>query len=345
MKITSSITYEDAKRDYEDSLEFYGRTPAHIVFGTINEARIQYAKGHPALFSNENNNYIKACGIPKGARAFTIGASYDNVLDLIGLGARDIYSIDINSKQFYIDCLKIWSAYYLTFEEFYYFLINPLTDKFLESKMMDYLLSKVPESPASMYWYLIYNNGGKSLLQDWLLLDEFQFKKNKSFRLTSYLYTKSREFYDDVRAGIEESYFRFETCDILNLEKLNLPENIFDCALLSNVHNFIMPDEFYKVVAKNIMPLLKENGWSSYYEIERKPEWFSTIKSGMQPRIKKEDFTTDNCTGSYQMLLSFELYKLFVSNGFQSTIYSVSTCNGFKRIKTDRDTVIVLHKK
>ncbi len=344
MKITSSITYEDAKKDYEESIEFYGRTPIHVMFGDVNKVRLQYAKNHPALFSNENNNYIKAQGIPKGSSAFTIGASYDNALDLVGLGAKDVYSIDINSKQFYIDCLKLWSVYYLTFDEFYYFLVNPLTDKFLNEKTIDYILSKVPESPARMYWYLIYNNGGKDLLQNWLLLDEKNFKDHQSQRITTYLYLKSREFYDKVREGLEEAYFHFETCDILDVDKLHLPQNIFDCALLSNVHNFIEPSKFYKVVTEKVVPLLKESGWVSYYEIERKPEWFAAIKNGNMPSITQSDFLTANCAGSYQIGLSFELYKMFVSNGFESTIYSLSTGRGFKRIKTDRDSVIVLHK-
>ncbi len=344
MKITSNITYEDAKKDFEESLDFYGRTPAHVVFGSINDARLHYVKNHPALFSNENNNYIKAQGIPKGASTFTIGASYDNALDLVGLGAKNVYSIDINSKQFYIDCLKLWSACYLTYDEFYYFLINPLTDRFLSNKMIDYILSKVPESPARMYWYLIYNKGGKDLLQNWLLLDEKNFKEHNSLRITTYLYAKSREFYDKVREGIEEAYFHFETCDILDIDSLHLPEKIFDCALLSNVHNFIMPKEFYQVVTTKIMPLLKETGWISYYEIERKPEWFAAIKNGNNPAITNADFINSNCAGEYQMALSFELYKLFVSNGFTSTIYSLSTGRGFKRIKTNRDCAIVIHK-
>ncbi len=344
MKISSSINYEDAKKDFEESLEFYGRTPSHTIFGSINDAKLHYVKAHPALFSNENNNYIKAQGIPKNASAFTIGASYDTSLDLIGLGAKDIYSIDINSKQFYIDCLKIWSAYYLTYDEFFQFLVNPLTDRFLNEKTMDYLLSKVPESPARMYWYLIYNKGGKSLLQDWLLLDEKNFKVHHSMRVVTYLYMKNKEFYDKVREGLEDAYFHFTTCDILEVDKLELPENIFDCALLSNVHNFIEPKEFYKVVADKIMPLLKGNGWLAYYEIERKPEWFASIKKGKNPCVTSDDFISNIDNGSYQLYLSFELYKLFVSGGYTSTIYSISTGRGFKRIKTDRDSAIVIHK-
>ncbi len=344
MHIKTNISYEDAKLDFEESLEFYGRTPSHIVFGTLNDAKMHYAKAHPALFSNENNNYIKAQGIPKNASAFTISASYDTSLDLVGLGAKDIYSIDINSKQFYIDCLKIWAAYYLTYDEFFQFLINPLTDKFLNEKTVDYLLSKVPESPARMYWYLIYNKGGKSLLQDWLLLDERAFKEHCSMRVITSLYMKSREFYDKVREGLEDAYFHFTTCDIMDVGKLQLPENIFDCALLSNVHNFIGPSEFYKVVTNKIMPLLKENGWLAYYEIERKPEWFSIIKNGNSPHITSNDFIGNPDNGGYQLLLSLELYKLFVSGGYTSTIYSISTGRGFKRIKTDRDSAIIIHK-
>lgn len=344
MKITSSISYEDAKKDFEESLEFYGRTPAHTLYGSLNDAKMHYAKAHPALFSNENNGYLKAEGIPNGASAFTIAASYDTALDLIGLGARDIYSIDINSKQFFIDCLKIWSAYYLTFDEFYWFLIYPLSDRFLSDKTMDYILSKVPESPARMYWYLIYNKGGRDLLQEWVLLDECNFKNHHSTRVTHYLYAKSKEFYEKVREGLESAYFRFETEDFVNIDKLNLPENIFDCALLSNIHNFLEPSEFYKIVVEKIIPLLKTSGWLSYYEIERKPEWFSTIKKGNFPNITENDFLGNPENGGYQLLLSLELYKMFVSGGFDSTIYSLSTGGGFKRIKTDRDCAIIIHK-
>ncbi len=344
MKITSSINYEDAKKEFEDTLEFYGRTPAHTLYGSLDDAKMHYAKAHPALFSNENNGYLKAEGIPNGASVFTIAASYDTALDLVGLGARDIYSIDINAKQFFIDCLKIWSAYYLTFDEFYWFLIYPLSDKFLSEKTMDYILSKVPESPAHMYWYLIYNKGGRDLLQEWVLLDEHNFNKHQSMRVTPYLYVKSKEFYEKVREGLESAYFRFETSDAMNIGSLNLPDNIFDCALLSNIHNFIEPSEFYKVVTEKIMPLLKESGWLSYYEIERKPEWFSMLKKGETPKITKDDFLGNPDNGGYQLLLSLELYKMFVSGNFYSTIYSLSTGGGFKRIKTDRDCAIVIHK-
>lgn len=344
MKITANINYEDAKRDFEESLEFYGRTPCHVFFGSLKDAKNHYINAHPALFSNENNGYIKAQGIPKGTSAFTISASYDTSLDLIGLGAKDIYSIDINSKQFYIDCLKIWSVLYLTYDEFYWFLVNPLSDKFLSEKTIDYILSKVPESPARMYWYLIYNKGGRKLLQDWVLLDENQFKEHQTLRVVTYLYLKNRDFYDKVREGLEDAYFHFTTCDVMKVGELELPTNIFDCALLSNIHNFIDPSEFYKVVTTKIMPLLKENGWLSYYEIERKPEWFSAIKNGSLPNITRDDFIGEPNQGGYQLQLSMELYQLFVSGGFQSTIYSVSIGGGFKKIKTNRDCAIVIHK-
>ncbi len=344
MRITSGINYEDAKKDFEESLEFFGRTPAHTLYGSLDDAKMHYVKAHPALFSNENNGYIKAEGVPKGASAFIIASSYDTSLDLVGLGVKDVYSIDINSKQFFIDCLKIWAAYYLTYEEFYWFLIYPLTDKFLSGKTMDYILSKVPESPARMYWYLIYNKGGRDLLQEWVLLDEKNFKDHQSMRVTHYLYTKSKDFYEQVREGLENAYFHFETADLMNIENLNLPDNIFDCALLSNVHNFLEPSEFYKVVTEKIMPLLKDSGWLSYYEIERKPEWFSLIKKGNSPKITKDDFVGNPDRGGYQLLLSFELYKMFVSGNFNSTIYSLATGRGFRKIKTDRDCAIVIHK-
>lgn len=344
MKITSNIDYEVAKRDFEESLEFYGRTPSHTVYGSLEDAKNHYMKAHPALFSNENNGYIKAEGIPKNANVFTIAASYDTTLDLVGFGARDVYSVDINSKQFFIDCLKLWSAYYLTFDEFYWFLIYPLSDKFLNEKTMDYILSKVPESPARMYWYLIYNKGGRNLLQEWVLLDEKNFKDHHSTRVTHYLYTKSKDFYEKVREGLESAYFHFEEADLMNIDKLNLPENIFDCALLSNIHNFIDPSEFYKVVTEKIIPLLRDSGWLSYYEIERRPEWFSTIKRGNTPIITRDDFIGNPDRGGYQLKLSLELYRMFVSNGFDSTIYSLSTGRGFKKIKTDRDCAIVIHK-
>ncbi len=347
MKVVSHITYEIAKKDYEDTLAFYGRKPQKkTYFGTLDEVRNSYKDAHPALFSNENNSYLKACGIPKNASAFIIGASYDNAIDLVGLGATNIYSIDMNQKQFYIEWMKLYAMLYLSYQEYYAFLVDPHTDCYLNSNTIEYILNKAPDCPAKMYWYLVLSGGGKQLLQDYFLLDERLFKEPDTYRYTPYIYLKNQILYDETRKRLEDAYFQFQTMDVLNTKKLGLPEKIFDCALLSNVHNYIVPKKFYEIVCEDIFPLMKQSGWVSYYEIERKPEWFSDIKKGNSPRILDSDFSSALAREMIrtQLQMSFELFELFKEGGYPSDIYSVTSGWGLRKVKTDKDSVIVLRK-
>lgn len=347
MKIVSNITYEQAKKDFEETLAYYGKKPSsHLLYTNLDEARFHYKDRNPALFSNENNGYIKAKGIPKKASVFTIAGSYDSSLDLIGLGAKNVYSIDINSKQFYIDCLKLWSVYYLSYPEFFQFLVDPLSPRFLDPKIVDFILSQVPECPAKMYWYMIYERSGKDLLQDWFLMDEVKFKQHQSQRVIHCLYLKNQLLYDQVKQELEDAYIQFQVCDVMDISSLSLPPGIFDCALLSNVHNFIFPQDFYRVVIDKILPLVKETGWASYYEIERKPHWLSAIKRGEHPNISPKDFDSEHSyhVAITQVDMSLMLYKMFVSSGLDTTIYAVSTGGGIRRILTDKDSVVVINK-
>lgn len=258
-------------------------TPQMVEVATT-EADTTYEKYQaekPQLFSNESNAYLRSI-IPannKGGNALMVAGSMDLAIDCCMFGINDITAVDLNRNQFYVGFLKLKALQKLTYEQFNEFLVDPHSPNCMALHYIREVLSDNDELTKAVkaFWEYLFEtfDGIAVAVRCNCLLFEQIFLDHGSNRVLNFWYIQNEEAFENAKRAIGKANIKFLVGDILN-DVSTMVQEKFKYVMLSNLHDFVMPEVFTTLLNKNVFPYLKRTGTAVCYVIQLRPEWIKT---------------------------------------------------------------------
>lgn len=305
-----------------------------------------YSMAQPALFSNENNDYIRRKENDDGV-AFTVAGSFDQVIDLVLLGYSTVITADINRYQYYIDYLKYLAVRYLDYFSFIAFLADAQSPRCLDERIIRYLFDKAeadkePSKAApEMFWKMLLRENTTMKVRMKYIMGEKNYILHATNRALRSKYILSLSGYSDAQKALGKARINFYIGNVFDVSKENyFPEKIYDVVLLSNVHNFVMADMYVQLV-RDLVPYVKASGSIYSYLIQIPREWIEKSNTAMvyinwaeTNWQKYRDFI--ECQAAHRSYF-VEAFK----RQFRTKVHEVATCGGYAcAYNTSSDSVL-----
>lgn len=345
---SSNVSVETAKSDALniDSL-LQDNTSRKGVFVNTKTSFATYSMAQPALFSNENNNYIHRRKNDDGV-AFTVAGSFDQVIDLALLGYSTVITADINRYQYYIDYLKYLAVRYLDYFSFIAFLADAQSPRCLDEGIIRYLFDKAeadnePSKAApEMFWKMLLRNNTTMQIRMKYIMGEKNYILHDSNRELRSKYVWSLSGYNDAQKALGKTRINFYIGNIFDVSKENyFPEKIYDVVLLSNVHNFVVANMYVQLV-RDLVPYVKTGGSIFSYLIQIPREWIERSNAAVSYIDWKKTILNDFNKAAIECQAAHRSY--FVEafrRQFKTRIHEVSTCGGYACFyNTSTDSVL-----
>lgn len=202
----------------------------------INQCFLQYYQKEPLFqklyaFSTENLHYLSQLPIKNKSHALTITGSGDQALELILLGFKNIYLIDIQPFSQYFAELKFIAIQHLSLQEFKkFFYISEQSFSYHSYQKLRQFLSPICES----FWNIEYQKhqfNGYLLRTSSLFKTEYE-KQSQHEKNIPYLTNPSQYLF--LQEALEKVSIEFLTGDYQTYSF----KQKYDCILLSNIADY-----------------------------------------------------------------------------------------------------------
>lgn len=193
-------------------------------------------------------------------RLFTVGSSFDQVLNGYYFGARDITLFDINPNAKYYAYLKIASILYLSYNEFLdFFFLHGIKDYYNKNMFSKDIFLKVKDTlrlldyESFLFFDELFNLYDSKTIREYLFDDdERRPKVIKEFNI----YLKNEENYNYLKSIIKGISFNF-ICGNIFIDNI---DGKFDNVFLSNLCTTRSIDELKNLIIKLDENNLNQNG-------------------------------------------------------------------------------------
>lgn len=186
----------------------------------------------------------------------TIGASGDQLLNAVAIGAKKIDVFDINCLAKRGCALKVASAKTLNPDELQEFFLDFGEDEYR------YIGSNLREEDF-IYWNAVYDFVGEEGVRQ--LFPYRKLNKDLIKEINPYL---NKDNYQEFQRKLQDVQINYMDCSLYDLEKL-LKDNTYDGMTFSNVYEYInygqdvskeKAHEFYEFIMQKMYPRLNKNG-------------------------------------------------------------------------------------
>lgn len=306
-----------------------------------------YSMAQPALFSNENNDYIHRSKTNDGV-ALMVAGSFDQAVDLALLGYSTLIAVDINRYQYYIGYLKYLAVKYLNYFQFIAFLADAQSPRCLDEGIIRFLFdeAEVHNEPSKaapeMFWKtLLRKNTNAIQIRMKYIMGEKNYILNASNRALRSKYIVSSKSYNDAQKALGKMRINFYIGNVFNVSKDNFfPEHIYDVVLLSNIHNFVMANTYVQLV-RDLVPYVKVGGSIYSYIIQIPREWIEKSNSIISYIDRKKTNWP-----KYQDLIECQAaHRSYFVEAFKrqfcTRVHEVETCGGYAcAYNTSTDSIL-----
>lgn len=346
--LSSNVSVETAKYDALniDRLQQDKTMSEGFIVGSKTNF-VAYNMAQPAIFTNENNDYIHRSKTNDGV-ALTVAGSFDQVIDLARLGYSIVIAVDVNRYQYYVDYLKYLAVRYLDYFSFMVFLADAQSPKCFDEEIIRYLFDKaeVDNEPSraapEMFWKTLLRNNTAMQIRMKYIMGEKHYILHDSNRLLRSKYILSLSDYQKAQTALGKTKINFYIGDVFEISKENyFPKRVYDIVLLSNVHNFAMADMYVHLV-RSIVPYVKTGGSIFSYLIQIPREWIERSNVAVSYIDWKKTILNDFNKAAIECQAAHRSY--FVEafrRQFKTRVHEVATGGGYACFyNTSTDSVL-----
>lgn len=238
----------------------------------------------------------------------TIGASGDQLLNAVVMGAKKIDVFDINCLSKRGCALKIASAETLNPDELQEFFLNFGEDEYR------YISNNLGEEDL-IYWNAVYDFVGEEGVRK--LFPYIKLNKELVKKINPYL---NRDNYQEFQNKLQDVQINYMDCSLYDLEKL-LGDNTYDGMNFSNIYEYLnyeqdvskeKAQEFYKFIMQKMYPRLNRNGTMMisymYAFSDKVKEDFDEMYKINSNQLVLSNVTTINQLSQFMMGLTSQNY-------------------------------------
>lgn len=244
------------------------------------------------IFTTENLEYLDKL---KGKKVLTVTGSFDQTLNLVYEGSKEIDNYDVNILTAFYAGLKYASMCALEYEEYLNFFTGKESFKKETYKKIRPYLSKVHQEYYD-FIYKIFKGEENKIVSSKL----FYLETSKVQAINSNPYLKTKQAYDKTKQRLKDVKINFLEKNLLNLDE----EKKYDLILTSNIEAYLVDDyeseltkeEYVEFIKNKLSKLLEPNGTIQvsyqYYYKERISNYGGILKNLIKKNfiLQKSDY-------------------------------------------------------
>ena len=346
----------------------------------------QMFESNPHFYLNSSDNVREAVmgNVKPNDSVLTVGGGGAYMFDAILNGASKIVVFDINSIQYYVLCLKVWSMKQLEYMDYLNFLTS-YNRNFLNYKIMKKVIDNYQECAAYPFWdyftkarrieenamqelkinpiigaaILAGKATGKANTEvvNYFLNTEvgpsLMPRKFKAIRLVqcgradseAFGYLANKDNYEYVKDRIDSVDISFVVSNVVDIrEKI---DEKFDTIFLSNIPFYLAKETIISLIDDTLIPMLNEDGKISAYHQGMRLEWFKKVVKEEKFKISRKDF--DMACDAIQLNIAgvhnvLLAHRALVDMNYAIQLTEIPTYGGAPEMKPDTDILALIKK-